>query len=309
MSPLSFQSPAIVHHMARLDNNPAPANSLEAVVASLEAGAAFIEIDVNALARDDYLLVHDDELESETSGQGAVIASTPATIRKLYIKVHGTVTPYPAALLSDVVAQFLSHKAQTILQLDFKNVRPLASDEPLERLVKLVEPLGSRVIVSSGADWQLRRLRKLAPRLNLGFDVMWNITWQPANEERDPRDFPKRVGAYGYYDDSILATEKHWPVADYLRDRCESMLGLVPDTSVFYLEHNLIAQSLRDGFNWAEVLHAHGIKLDAWTMDVNNPAAVENAPRLLEAGVDLFTSNTPKALAGLLKLDQRRPSR
>jgi len=292
--------------MARLDGHPAPANSLEAVKASLQAGAAFIEIDVNALAEGDYLLVHDDLLESETSGQGAVIDSTPAQIRRLFIKVDGAVTRYPAALLSDVVDQFKGYP-RAHLQLDFKNVRPLPTDEPLERLLRLVEPLGQRVIVSSGADWQLRRLRKLAPRLLLGFDVMWNIAWQPAGEERDPRDFPRRMGAYGYYDDSILATEKHWPTADYLRDRCESVLGLVPEPSVFYLEHNLIAQSLRDGFNWAELLHAHGIRLDAWTMDVTDPVAVENVPALLASGVDLFTSNTPQAMARLL--DQARPSK
>ena len=79
-------------------------------------------------------------------------------------------------------------------------------------------------------------------------------------------------------------------------------MNQVPDISVFYLEHTLIARSLQDGFNWAECLHEHGIKLDAWTMDVTNPAAVLNAPRLLKAGVDVFTSNTPRALGALLGL-------
>jgi glycerophosphoryl diester phosphodiesterase len=167
----------------------------------------------------------------------------------------------------------------------------------------MIEPLGERVIVSSGADWQLRRLRKLAPWLILGFDVMWYIGWQPADQDRDPRELPKHLGAYGYYDDHILATERHWSTAEYLRDRCESMMGLVPDVSVFYIEHLLLAQSLTDGFNWADALHRGGIKLDAWTMDVTNPVAVENAPRLLAAGVDLFTSNTPLAMAVLLHID------
>ena len=62
-----------------------------------------------------------------------------------------------------------------------------------------------RVIVSSGADWQLRRLRKLAPWLMLGFDIMWYLGWQPEGEPRDPREYPKNLGAYGYYDDHMLA--------------------------------------------------------------------------------------------------------
>jgi glycerophosphoryl diester phosphodiesterase len=295
--------------MAALDGSTAPPNSLEGVRASLEAGARFIEVDVNALSNRDYLLVHDDLLQSETSGQGLVIECPPEQARTFTIRHQEVITSFPVALLSDVVTLFLEFGGTTTLQLDYKNVVPLPSDEPLQRLLDLIEPLGSRVIVSSGADWQLRRLRKMAPWLTLGFDVMWYIDWHPAGHTRDPREFPKHIGAYGYYDDTILATEKHWPAAEYLRDRCESLLNLVPDVSVFYMAHGLLAQSLRDGFNWMEVLHEHGIKVDAWTIDVTNPVAVEHAQMLLPAGVDLFTSNTPKALAQLLHLDHERPSK
>jgi glycerophosphoryl diester phosphodiesterase len=286
--------------MAALDNHPAPPNSLEAIQASLDSHAAFIEIDVNALADDDYLLVHESELEAETSGVGPVIESSSQQARSLYIKHHGVNTPYPAALLSDVVALFEKSSHKAYLQIDYKNVIPFPNDEPLERLIKLIEPLDGRVIVSSGADWQLRKMRKIAPWLNLGLDIMWYISWQPANEPRDRRDFPKLLGAYGYYDDNTLSTELHWPIAEYLRDRCESLIGLVPNVCAFYLEHTLIAQSLKDGLNWAATLHEQGIKLDAWTMDVTNPVAVQNLQPLREAGVDMFTSNTPKALAARL---------
>jgi glycerophosphoryl diester phosphodiesterase len=309
MPSLSFDSPAIVHHMAALDNHPAPPNSLEAIQASLAAGAVFIEIDVNALADNDYLLGHESELEAETSGQGPVIECSSQRARSLFIKHREVNTQYPVALLSDVVHLFENSNHQTFLQLDYKNEIPFSSDEPLYRLIKLIEPLEEHVIVSSGADWQLRKLRKIAPWLNLGLDIMWYISWQPANEPRDPRDYPKQLGAYGYYDDYILSSAVYWPTKEYLRDRCESLMGIVPDVCAFYLEHTLVAQSLRDGFNWAETLHQHGIRLDAWTMDVTNPVAVQNLQPLLEAGVDLFTSNTPKALASLLNLNHARPSK
>ncbi len=42
--------PLIVHHMAALDDLPAPQNSLEAIAACLDAGAAVIEVDITALA-------------------------------------------------------------------------------------------------------------------------------------------------------------------------------------------------------------------------------------------------------------------
>lgn len=306
MPSLKLQIPTIVHHMAALDHQSAPPNSLAAIQACLDAQASFVEVDLTALAEKDYLLVHDPDLQAETTGQGPVAECTPEEARALKVRHRQMDTEHPAALLSDVVRLFLDHPGKTRLQLDYKNVIPFASDEPLQRLIDLIQPLGERVIVSTGADWQLRKLRKMAPWLMLGFDIMWYIDWMTDNQERDPRQYPKILGAYGYYDDHILASEVHWSPADYLRDRCESLIGLVPDISVFYLEHPLIAQSLLDGFNWAETLHEHGILLDAWTMDVTNPAAAKNAPLLLNAGVDLFTSNTPQALSALLGLNSAR---
>jgi glycerophosphoryl diester phosphodiesterase len=302
MPPLSVHSPTIVHHMAALDHQTAPPNSLEAIEASLDAHATIIELDITALASADYLLVHDPDLESETSGAGPVANLAPEQAKPLTIKHSGNVTPYRVPLLSQVVELFKRRGGNTLLQLDFKNVFPLANDEPLSRLTNLIKPLGEQVLVSSGADWQLRKIRKRAPWLKLGFDVMYYIDWQPANKPRDPRAIPKHIGKYGYYDDHPIASTNTWSAADYLQDRCESLMGLVPDVSAFYLEHPLVAQSLADGFNWAESLHKRGIKLDAWTMDVTNPVAVANAPHLLAAGVDMFTTNTPKALAELLKL-------
>lgn len=309
MPPLTLQAPSVVHHMAALDGQAAPPNSLEAVQASLRAGARFIEVDVTALAEADYLLVHDAELQAETSGQGLVAECSVEQARGLKIVHKGIRTEYPAALLSDVVRLFQQAGGSARLQLDYKNVIPFQDEEALTRLLRLIEPLGERVIVSSGADWQLRRLRKMAPWLMLGFDAMWHIAWAPPGEQRDPRDYPKNLGAYGYYDDHMLASGRHTSTAAYLRDRCEMLALLVPDTSAFYLEHYLIAQSLEDGFNWADELHEYGILLDAWTMDVTNPRAASNAPRLLEAGVDLFTTNTPVALARLLGLAEEEPGK
>lgn len=301
MPTLNLASATIVHHMAALDGQAAPPNSLEAIKACLDAGAEFVEIDVTALAGDDYLLVHDDTLESETSGQGDVAVCTPAHARELFYKLDNIVTPYRVALLSDVVQLFLDCGGRSRLQLDFKNVFPLPDDEPLQRLVKIIEPIGERALVSSGADWQLRKLRHIAPDLLLGFDIMYYIDWEPVDKVRDPRAFPKRRGAYGYYDDHMLATQRLWTVSEYLQDRCESFMGLVPETSVFYIDYHLLTQSLKDGFNWADALHARGIKLDAWTMDSTNPIAVESLVPLRDAGVDLFTTNTPHALKKLLE--------
>jgi len=300
MSSLPIRPPLIVHHMAALDDMTVPQNSLEAITACLAAGAAVVELDITALAADDYLLVHDLILESETSGKGLVADCTLEQSRLLTFGGYRRATAYRVPLLSEVVKRVIAHPGASQLQLDFKNEEPFSSDEPLRRLIGLIEPLGPRVLVSTGADWQLRRLHRLAPWLALGFDVMGYLDWEPAGRLRDPRDHPKRQAAYGYYDDHRFAAMPGWSTAEYLAYRCESLVGLVPAVSTFYLRHTLIAQSLADGFNWAQALHERGVRLDAWTIDVTNPVAVANAPRLLAAGVDLFTTNTPHALAQLL---------
>lgn len=301
MSSLASNSPIIVHHMAA-PHTDYPPNALEAIQSCLEAGVAFIEIDVTALAEDDYLLVHDAVLEAETTGSGKVSESTVAQVQPLYMKSSNTnePTPFHPALLSSVVNLFQQYPTQTRLQIDFKEVTPFADDEPLRRLIKLIEPLQERVIVSTGADWQLRRLRKLAPWLDLGFDVHFYIDWRNPSDTVDPLVPPYRLGAYGYWDDHILATQRIWSTADYLAERCENLTTLVSGISTFYIEHKLLVQSLDNGFNWADALHSYGIKLDTWTVDAHNPVAVANARRLLAAGVDYFTTNTPHELAQIL---------
>ena len=76
----------------------------------------------------------------------------------------------------------------------------------------------------------------------------------------------------------------------------------MPNAEVFYVRHTFIAQCLDDGFDLADFLHAHHIKLDAWTLDIGNPIAEKNALRLRDAKVDFITTNTPSAMATLLEI-------
>lgn len=295
---LPIRPPLIVHHMAALDDSPYPPNSLEAIHASLEANAACIEVDVTALAADDYLLVHDSVLEHETTGFGEVSACTVEQARNLAIQIRGTITPYRAPLLSEVVALFQQYPGQTRLQLDFKNVLPMRTDEPLRRLIGLVAPLGDRVIVSSGADWHLRKFRRLAPQLDLGFDVNFYLDYRPTGSDENAPPF--RLGEYGYHDDHVLATQRLLSTPDYLRERCEILLTTVPTVSTWYVNYQLLLRCLEEAFNMAEWLHEHNVRLDAWTLDADHPAKMKAALTLMNAGVDQFTTNTPLALGRLL---------
>jgi glycerophosphoryl diester phosphodiesterase len=286
--------------MAASDGWPYPPNSLEAISAALEGGATFIEIDVTALAEGDYLLVHDPVLESETTGNGVVGALRPESVSDLRIVFNGAPTAYRVPLLSEVVALLLTHGGTARLQCDYKNIFPFEGDEPLARIARLLAPLGSRALVSSGADWQLRALHRCAPTLDLGLDVHFYLDWQAPGAPRHPLLYPKNLGAYGYYDDHPLASARFWPTAQYLADRCAVLVGQVPGASTFYINYRMVLQGLDDGFNWAEALHAHGLRLDCWTFDAKGEAWQRDLARLVTAGVDLITTNTPNALAAAL---------
>src|SRR5689334_6879733 len=106
---LPVRPPIIVYHQAALDDGvPRLPNSLAAIEACLAANAPFVEVDVTALADEDYLLVHDHRLESETTGHGPVGATPASEARSLYFRT--SVQPVARVpLLSDVVALCLAY--------------------------------------------------------------------------------------------------------------------------------------------------------------------------------------------------------
>jgi glycerophosphoryl diester phosphodiesterase len=284
--------------MATNDGRGRP-NSLEAVEACLDLGAGWIEVDATALADSDYLLVHDPELQSETTGSGLVSGCSAEQATDLHFRIDGVATAVPVPRLSQVVAAMVQRGGTSRLQVDFKNVTPFPDDEPLRRLAEILRPLGDRVLVSTTADWQLRRLHAVASWIELGFDIHFYLDWR--NKPSTDASYPRIRGAYGYADDHPIARQRFWPTAEYLADRCAALVGLVAGVTTFYVNHRFLCRSLDDGFNWSDQLHRAGIKVDAWTLDSDNPAAVANSHRLLEAGVDQFTTNTPRDLAVILQ--------
>ncbi len=282
--------PTIIHHKAALDGQEALPNTLEAVANCLRANAAMIEIDICALATDDYLVMHDTTLDGETTGYGEIQACSVEAARQLKLVHHGTVSSYRPPLLSEVIQLFASTPSNAILQLDFKDAYPFVEEEPLHRLSKLITPLGKRAVVSSVADWQLRLLHRIAPEIRLGFDPQLYLDWRGKEDGM----FPEKLGAYGYWDDYPIAAKRIWPIEKYLADRCAFLVQQVPSADMFFIRHSLITQSLKEGFNWAQALGNRGIALAAWTVDL--PQSAEAAKQLIAAEVTHITTNTPSKL-------------
>jgi glycerophosphoryl diester phosphodiesterase len=282
----------LVCHMAVLSGD-APPNSLAAVRECCEAGAARLEIDIHSLAGPDYIVSHDRRLEDRTTGSGALGRATPDDVRTCRFRSRPGDRP---PLLSEVIA--IARDSRTELQLDLKDWRPM-SDERLRVLDDLIAPIRERVIVSSGQDWNLLRLRAAAPHIAIGFDPGFYIAHPKEDGEAV---LPRTCGAYGYLDDHPLAFGRTGEPADYLRERFELLLLQAPGCREYFLSYRLALIMLDDGFNAAEFLHARGVDANVWTPDYDGPDSVAALSRLLDAGYDRVTTNTPlvwqRALAG-----------
>lgn len=273
----------LVCHMAVLSGEHPP-NSLDAIQECVDVGVARLEIDIHSLTGDDYAVFHDRRLERETTGSGAIGSCTPEGIRSARFKAHPETRP---ALLSEVIE--MARGGSIELQLDWKDWR-LVSPERLQALVRLVRPLHEQVIVSTGQDWNLRRLHEADSGLAYGFDP--GLYLDHAIEQQPAPPLPRNIGGYGYRDDHPMAFGRIERPADYLAARMEALTRQAPGAREYFLNYRLVLQMLDDGFNPAEWLHEHGIDANVWTPDYHGPESVRAIERLIGAGVDRITTNT-----------------
>jgi glycerophosphoryl diester phosphodiesterase len=288
--------PTMVYHAARRGDR-FPPNSIGGLRDCLDAGARFVELDINPLADGGFALLHDRFLEGETDGRGSVAAATSEAVRVLRLRWRGELTDERVALLSDVAA--LTAGAQTLveLQLDLKAYTPVP-DAALVSLGRIAGPLGRRVRVSSTSDRDLRRLHELAPDLVLGFDPLRHLDVDPGPGKMASR-YLRRTGAYGYLDDHALAADRWGTACEYLAARAEVLWAQAP-VAMWYIRATLLARMLGDGFDWIADLHRRGARVTAWTLNPDRPHHLGLAAELIEHGVDRIITDDAERLAEAL---------
>ena len=275
----------LVPHMGVLSGRH-PRNSLEAVRECLEAGAARIELDIHSLDGPDYIVYHDRRLEDETTGAGSLGVVSPDAVRATRFRAHPETRP---PLLSEVIEAVAPTGAE--LQLDWKDLR-FITRERAATLASLVAPMRDRVIVSTGQDWNLRRLQEFEPAVPFGFDPGLYLDHRI---EGTDIIMPRSMGAYGYRDDHPLALARGQEVRDYLHERMSALMLQAPGARECFLSFRMVLQMLDDGFDATAWLHERGIGVNVWTVDYGRGADEATARRLLDAGVDRITTNTAAA--------------
>lgn len=288
----------LVHHAANRGRPYHPA-SLRGLRACLEAKARIVELDIIPLADGDFALIHDQLLEKATDGEGYVAMSTADQIRRLHYTRRGIASDQPVGTLNQAIALVQDHPHLQELQLDLKPDSP-PSEVWLEALVLLIEPMKSKIRVTSPADWALRRLRVLDPELRLGFDPLLYLDVETKKRPRPKGIPPFRVGAYGYRDAHPLSSRIWASPGDYLAARAETLRAQVPDIKMWCIRASLLSRALDEGFDWITYLHEQGAEVTAWTLDPDKPGDVELAQRLVAAGIDRISTNDAPNLAAAL---------
>ena len=282
----------LIHHAANRGNGY-PSGSLAALKDCLSANVGWVEIDLIPLQGGDFALLHDANLVAVSNGSGAVPEKTAAEIQVLHYKDH---PQYQLSTLSEVIRWVKEIDSDTHIQLDLKPFGPINA-EVLKSLLRLVEPIKERVLVSTVADWVLRLLHRIDAEIRLGFDPLLYLDLE-TNHPRPEGIPPLRVGAYGLRDDHPLAVQRWGSEKDYFAARAEALLLQAPLRANWYINAGLLELAHEAGFDWIDFIHQYGGgQVAAWTLDADRIALTE---RLIDAGVDLVTTNQAAALSARL---------
>jgi glycerophosphoryl diester phosphodiesterase len=273
-----------------------PENSLAAIRECLTTPVARAEIDFNMLRDGDFLVTHDTHLESATTGSGPVRLTTRREAAQLHCRWRGLVWDHRPPLLSEVFELLRAQASPTVLELDVKDVEPWPYSR-VDELARLVEPVRDRVIFGGHADWNLRRLVQVDSRIRVGFNPALYLDWVPPNSAPDAS--PDEVGAYGYRDRHPLARARNQPPSDYLWERVNGLMRLVPGACEMHIRLSLFERMQSDGLgDTTHRLRRAGIRVDLWTLDAGTPDWQGRLTNAVWAGADIITTNTPRQLAG-----------
>lgn len=236
------------------------------------ARGASLEVDIVATRDGHFVCLHDDELACETTGQGPVQAQDRAAVERLrQCNRDGRALASPPLFLDEVVAALASVPAdwRGCLQLDLKQPLDLLDLPIVERFTALVAPV-ARHLMLGGTQWRaVTRLGRAVPGLRLGFDP---LDIHEAAPPASAAEF-RALGAY--------------------------MLAHAPGAAIFYLHIPLVLRALELGVDLVATAKTQGAEVDAWRLEPEDDQAAATLARLIEAGVDQITTDSPEALAEL----------
>lgn len=142
-----------------------PENAIPTMEALLMAAPAIMEIDVGQSADGVLFLLHDDQLDRTTTGNGEAAAQDWAALSALKLKDNwGWVTPYAIPTLAEALAWA---KGRTVMQIDFKRSADVGK---VVAEIRAVDMADSVILIAYSVE-QAANLHRVAPEMLLSVSV------------------------------------------------------------------------------------------------------------------------------------------
>jgi glycerophosphoryl diester phosphodiesterase len=210
-----------------------------AVMSAGFALGASMELDLRVRGDGGFVVLHDDTLERETTGAGLVSDWTGDALGAITYRQSGD-----ALVLSEKLAAIMpSAHPEALLQFDMKDDLDAVGSRGIDHLADHFGGIRCPIIFSGGSTELIRALAERLPHIPRGID---------------PTD---RLVAIGLRR-GIAAVEA--ALAAELQDETG------PDTC--YLNWELVLECQRRGLDLVALCHAEGVRVDAWTYNLSDPA-------------------------------------
>lgn len=242
------------------------------IVEAMRLGAS-VEVDLVVHADNGCVVLHDLELDRETTGRGKVRDTGAAALRQLHLRDNeGQPVSDRVLLLEDLCALLANEKLHpdALLQLDFKEDLEALTPQLIANFGAGVAPIRSSLILSGGDFDAIATLAKAAPGISTGYDPCYGESLARLQATGDYRGFIAQA------------------------------LVTAPDAKMIYLAYDIVLAAVDAGINIVAPIHAAGRRVDAWTINHINPQTIAQVERLLSLKVDQVTTDDPEGLAGAI---------
>jgi glycerophosphoryl diester phosphodiesterase len=242
------------------------------IIEGMKLGAS-VEVDLVIHADNGMAVLHNLSLERETTGTGLVRETSAATLRELNLRDNdGAPIADKVMLLEDLAALIARDGAHPdgLLQLDYKEDAAALNPQVIANFAEALRPVARHFILSSGDAESVRLLSENVLGLRIGYDPCHKGALERLMQTRDYAAFVA---------DAVTAS---------------------PKSELDYLEYRLVLEADRDGFDIIAAFHAHGRRIDAYTVRTADTDGMAIIERLLELKVDQITTDDPEGVAARL---------
>ncbi|MGC5249153.1 glycerophosphodiester phosphodiesterase [Gordonia sp. DT219] len=254
-------------HRARKHADDAPFTRSR-IVEGMRAGAS-VEVDLlihrGQANPPGFAVLHDQTLDSATTGTGTVAAASASYLRSLSLRDNeGRPTTEKVLLLDDLAGLLTDVDPKALLQLDFKQSAPDLDARVVERFAEAVGPFAGNAILSCEDAEAVRILTDAAPGLRVGYD-------------------PCHHGAV----DRVLRWRR-------FRRFVEKAVAASPRADTIYLDKRLVLTAADRGVDLVAEFHAAARQVDVYTFAGADDPGITRAVGLR---ADQITVDDPAGVA------------